>query len=245
MIWRTIFPDSLMPHGQFTILVTTGHLFKTVLHFWNHVPFYLGHGFYVKWAGTDIKGYVPAREANEMFPQKVIKFYESKICFWDKYPFVMDLKEVNFVEIFRGKIQSLFLLFSSAKADDHKDKLAIMGEQAKKTKGKMMFVTVNTDKEDNKRILESFGIVESELPTFRAKRGEAKFKPKDDSITANNVERFVTNFQEGKLVPYLLSEEIATIATEILKDIFSDIFREDSEVKLFCVNFFKTILCLF
>ena len=29
-------PD-MMPHGQFAILVTSGHLFKTVLHFWTHV----------------------------------------------------------------------------------------------------------------------------------------------------------------------------------------------------------------
>ena len=26
-----------MPHGQIAILVTSGHLFKTVLHFWTHV----------------------------------------------------------------------------------------------------------------------------------------------------------------------------------------------------------------
>ena len=33
LIWRNIFPESLMPHGQFAILVTSGHLFKTVMHF--------------------------------------------------------------------------------------------------------------------------------------------------------------------------------------------------------------------
>ena len=38
LIWRHIFPESLMPPGQFAILVTSGHLFKTVLHFWTHVP---------------------------------------------------------------------------------------------------------------------------------------------------------------------------------------------------------------
>ena len=34
LIWRHIFPESLMPHGQFAILVTSGPLFKTVLHFY-------------------------------------------------------------------------------------------------------------------------------------------------------------------------------------------------------------------
>merc|ERR1719480_252424 len=36
----------------------------------------------------------------------------------------------------------------------------------------------------------------------------AKFKPEDDSVTAENVEKFVTDFQEGKLKQHLMSEEI-------------------------------------
>merc|ERR1711910_246721 len=89
--------------------------------------------------------------------------------------------------------------------------MGIMKDQAKKNKGKMLFVTINTDEEDHKRILEFFGIVDSELPTFRAIRlGEemAKFKPEDDSVTAENVEKFVSDFQEGKLKQHLMSEEI-------------------------------------
>ena len=56
---------------------------------------------------------------------------------------------------------------------------------AKENKGKMLFVTINTDEDDHKRILEFFGITESELPTFRAiQMGEdmANFKPDDDKI---------------------------------------------------------------
>ena len=86
-----------------------------------------------------------------------------------------------------------------------------MKEQATKNKGKMLFVTINTDEEDHKRILEFFGIVDSELPTFRAIRlGEemAKFKPEDDKFDAENVEKFVTDFLDGKLKQHLMSEEI-------------------------------------
>ena len=46
----------------------------------------------------------------------------------------------------------------------------------------MLFVTINTDEDDHKRILEFFGITESELPTFRAIHlGEdtVKFKPNE------------------------------------------------------------------
>merc|ERR1711902_390469 len=118
----------------------------------------------------------------------------------ESLPLVVDFNHETAQKIFSGEVKSHFLLFSSAKADDHEDKLTIMREQAKKNKGKMLFVTINTDEEDHKRILEFFGIVDSELPTFRAIRlGEemAKFKPEDDSVTAENVEKFVTDFQEG------------------------------------------------
>merc|ERR1711862_923559 len=128
----------------------------------------------------------------------------------ESLPLVVDFNHETAQKIFSGEVKSHFLLFSSAKAD-HEDKLTIMREQAKKNKGKMLFVTINTDEEDHKRILEFFGIVDSELPTFRAIRlGEemAKFKPEDDSVTAENVEKFVTDFQEGKLKQHLMSEEI-------------------------------------
>ena len=39
---------------------------------------------------------------------------------------------------------------------------------AKENMGKMLLVTINADEDDHKRILEFYGITESELPTFRA-----------------------------------------------------------------------------
>ena len=87
----------------------------------------------------------------------------------------------------------------------------MLKEIATENKGKMLFVTINTDEEDHKRILEFFGITDSELPTFRAiKLGEdmAKFKPEDDSLATANVKSFVADFLEGKLKQHLMSEEI-------------------------------------
>ena len=87
----------------------------------------------------------------------------------------------------------------------------MLKEIATANKGKMLFVTINTDEEDHKRILEFFAIKDEELPTFRAiKLGEdmAKYKPADDTIEAANIKTFVADFLEGKLKQHLMTEEI-------------------------------------
>jgi len=129
----------------------------------------------------------------------------------ESLPLVVDFNHETAQKIFSGEIKSHLLMFLSAKAEGHADKVAMLKEVATENKGKLLVVTINTDEEDHKRILEFFGIVDSELPTFRAiKLGEdmAKFKPEDDSIESANVKTFVGDFLDGKLKQHLMSEEI-------------------------------------
>merc|ERR1712193_557458 len=140
----------------------------------------------------------------ELTEENIAKFVSS-----ESLPLVIDFNHETAQKIFSGEVKSHFLMFSSAKADDHEDKLEKMRSLAKNNKGKMLFVTINTDEEDHKRILEFFGITESELPTYRAiKLGEdmAKYKPEDDKF--ENAEQFVTDFMDGKLKQHLMSQEI-------------------------------------
>ena len=61
------------------------------------------------------------------------------------------------------------------------------------------------------RILEFFGITESQLPPFRAFHlGEdtVKFKPDDDKIEAENIKAFVAKFLAGELKRHLMSDQI-------------------------------------
>jgi len=129
----------------------------------------------------------------------------------ESLPLVVDFNHETAQKIFSGEIKSHLLVFSSAKADSHADTLSMLKEIATENKGKMLFVTINTDEEDHKRILEFFAITDSELPTFRAiMLGEdmAKFKPEDDTIETANVKSFVADFLGGKLKQHLMSEEV-------------------------------------
>merc|ERR1711887_43878 len=90
-----------------------------------------------------------------------------------------------------------------------------MGETASKIakdyKGQLLFVTVDTDEEDHKRILEFFGIKDDELPGMRLIKLEedmAKYKPPTAAIDEEAIRAFVKGYLDGTLKQHLLSEEI-------------------------------------
>merc|ERR1712106_909969 len=112
----------------------------------------------------------------------------------ESLPLVVDFNHDTAQKIFSGEIKSHLLMFMSVAAEGHADKLAMLKEIATENKGKMLFVTINT-----------------ELPTFRAiTLGEdmAKFKPVDDTTEGANVKAFVADFLAGNLKQHLMSEEV-------------------------------------
>jgi len=126
-------------------------------------------------------------------------------------PLVVDFNQDTAQKIFSGDVKSHLLLFVSATAEDYPEKLAIAKGIATDHKGEMLFVTINTDEEDHKRIMEFFGLDESELPSMRIIKLEedmSKFKPDSTELSDANIRKFVTSYLAGEIKPHLMSEEV-------------------------------------
>ena len=72
-------------------------------------------------------------------------------------------------------------------------------------------MSIDTDEEDHKRILEFFGMKEEELPGMRMIKladDMAKYKPESNSLDEANIRSFVQAFLDGTLKQHLLSEDV-------------------------------------
>merc|ERR1711963_120243 len=136
----------------------------------------------------------------------VTKFIAS-----NSLPLVVDFNHETAQKIFSGEIKSHLLMFLSKTSDEYADQRAVATKLAADYKGQILFVSIDTDEEDHKRILEFFGMKDDELPGMRIiKLAEdmAKYKPVDGALTEENIKAFVGDYLEGKLKQHLLSEDI-------------------------------------
>merc|ERR1712079_360704 len=135
----------------------------------------------------------------------------TKFISGNALPLVVEFNQDTAQKIFSGEVKSHLLLFVSASSDEFAGQVDIARGIAKDHKGQMLFVTINTDEEDHKRIMEFFGMEESELPSMRIIKLEedmSKYKPENKDLTDENIRSFVKQYLDGTLKQHLLSEEI-------------------------------------
>jgi len=129
----------------------------------------------------------------------------------NQLPTVIEFTQESAQKIFGGEIKSHLLLFISKKSSDYDDKMKAYKEAATGFKGKVLFIYIDIDNDDNGRILEFFGLKASECPAARfITIGEdmTKYKPETADITADSMKSFVQSILDGKLKPHLMTEEV-------------------------------------
>jgi len=130
----------------------------------------------------------------------------------NQMPTVIEFTHETAQKIFGGDVKNHNLLFISKKADNFDATLADYKVAAAEFKGKVLFIYIDIDDDDNQRILEFFGLKLDECPTFRyISLGEdmTKYRPENaQDLSTDAVKSFVQDVIDGKIKPHLMSEEI-------------------------------------
>jgi len=138
--------------------------------------------------------------------ENIKKFISS-----NSLPLVVDFSHETAQKIFGGEIKMHNLLFVSKKSVEYEDMTKGFKEVAKDFRGKVLFVTINTDVEDHERIMEFFGLKKEDAPEMRLIKLEeemTKFKPKDDTINSDSIKAFVQGVLDGSIKQHLLSQDL-------------------------------------
>lgn len=129
----------------------------------------------------------------------------------NQLPLVNEFNQETAQKIFGGDIKVHNLLFDSKKSANYESHISEFKSAASKFKGKSIFVLIDTDVDENERILEFFGLKRDNVPQLRLISLGAdmvKYKPESDDLSAKTIESFVQSFFDGKLKPHLLSQDV-------------------------------------
>lgn len=129
----------------------------------------------------------------------------------NQLPVVIEFTQDSAQKVFGGEIKNHLLLFISKKSDDFQKIFDDFKGAAGDHKGKVLYIYINIDDDDNARILEFFGLKAEQCPAIRyINLGEdmTKYKPEKDDLTTTYIQSFVQGVLDGKLKPHLMSEEV-------------------------------------
>jgi len=124
---------------------------------------------------------------------------------------VTEFSDETAPKIFGGEIKNHLLAFVSKKAENFKELIEKFTVSAKSFKGKVLFIYIDTEVSDNERILEFFGLKKEDAPTLRLINLDGdmtKYVPESAGIETEAVNKFVQDYLDGKLKPFLMSAEV-------------------------------------
>jgi len=145
---------------------------------------------------------------------------DSMMEFIQRYaiPLVVEFNHENAQKIFRGLVKSHLLLFLNKSSDDF-DGVSQMARKLAATEAfaqKVMFVTVDTNEDDHRRVIEYLGLKGETFPNMRIvqmKDDIEKYRPvqgqhDEHSFQEENVQKFVQDYLDGNVPQHYLTEDL-------------------------------------
>ncbi|KAK0414206.1 hypothetical protein QR680_007202 [Steinernema hermaphroditum] len=130
----------------------------------------------------------------------------------NRLPLVPEFDDKIAPVLFGGKIKSHHFLFVSKNAENFDHLIKEFRAAAEQFRGQMVFILVNTDIEDNERILQFFGVNNNELPSSRiifiGEESLHKYKSDSNEVTTDEIVKFTNAYFNGELKRHLNSEEV-------------------------------------
>jgi len=128
----------------------------------------------------------------------------------NRLPLVIEFTQESAQKIFGGEVKNHILLF--LKKEGNEELLKGFADAATDFKGKILFIYLDTDNEDNARIMEFFGLKAEEVPAVRLitlAEDMTKYKPETEGVDTATIKQLAQDFLDGKLKAHLMSEEVA------------------------------------
>jgi len=129
----------------------------------------------------------------------------------NQLPLVIEFTQESAQKIFGGEVKNHLLLFISKEDEKFKATVDDYRKAAENFKGKVLYIYINIDDDDNQRILEFFGMKSEDCPTYRyINLGDdmTKYKPDENDLTVDGIVKFTEGVQSGKIRPHLMSEDV-------------------------------------
>jgi protein disulfide-isomerase A1 len=142
----------------------------------------------------------------EFVDEEVKRFIHS-----NQLALISEFNQETAQKIFGGDIKVHNLLFASKASKSFDTILGQFKEAANGFRGRVIFVLIDTDVDENERVMEFFGLKKEDAPTVRLislGQDMTKYKPESTEITASVLTQFVQDFFDQKLKPHLLSQDV-------------------------------------